>query len=88
MLINQMNQQQLLHWIDMVSFTVMDITLYLDTHSRDEEALKFFNHYSELRRVAMQAYAEQYGPLTIDTANPDNYWAWAEQPWPWGGGGC
>lgn len=88
MTINQMNREQLLHWLDMVSFAVTEITLYLDTHPRDEEALKFFNHYADLRRSAMRAYAEKYGPLTIDTANPDAYWAWAEQPWPWEGGSC
>ena len=88
MMINQMNQAQLLHWINMVSFAVVEITEYLDTHSRDAEALKYFNHYIDLRRAAMCAYAEKYGPLTIDTANPDSFWAWAEQPWPWEGGNC
>ena len=32
MMISQMNQSQLLHWIDMVSFAVVEITEYLDTH--------------------------------------------------------
>lgn len=31
----QMNQAQLLHWINMVSFAVVDITEYLDTHPID-----------------------------------------------------
>lgn len=88
MMMNQMNQAQLLHWIDMVSFAVVDITLYLDSHPQDEEALKYFNHYEDLRRTAMRAYAEKYGPLTIDTANPENYWNWASQPLPWEGGNC
>ena len=46
MMISQMNQSQLLHWIDMVSFAVVEITEYLDTHPDDEEALKYFNHGS------------------------------------------
>ena len=50
MMISQMNQSQLLHWIDMVSFAVVEITEYLDTHPDDEEALKYFNHYADLRR--------------------------------------
>ena len=69
----QMNQAQLLHWINMVSFAVVDITEYLDI---------------EMRRNAMQVYADKFGPLTIDTANPDAYWDWAKQPLPWEGGGC
>ena len=48
MMISQMNQSQLLHWIDMVSFAVVEITEYLDTHPDDEEALKYFNHYADL----------------------------------------
>ena len=69
MMISQMNQSQLLHWIDMVSFAVVEITEYLDTHPDDEEALKYFNHYADLRRTALRAYAQNYTPLTIDTAN-------------------
>ena len=67
----QMNQAQLLHWINMVSFAVVD-----------------FNHHIEMHRNAMQVYADKFGPLTIDTANPDAYWDWAKQPLPWEGGGC
>ncbi len=88
MMISQMNQAQLLHWINMVSFAVVDIPLYLDTHPKDEEALKYFNHYIDLRRCAMRAYAEKYGPLTIDSANPGDFWTWSAQPLPWEGGNC
>ena len=88
MMISQMNQSQLLHWIDMVSFAVVEITEYLDTHPHDEEALKYFNHYADLRRTALPAYAQNYTPLTIDTANPDNYWRLASYPWRWQGGDC
>ena len=35
----QMNQAQLLHWINMVSFAVVDIAEYLDTHPIDAEAI-------------------------------------------------
>ena len=74
----QMNQAQLLHWINMVSFAVVDITEYLDTHPIDAEAICYFNHHIEMRRNAMQVYADKFGPLTIDTANPDAYWDWAK----------
>lgn len=88
MMMNQMNQAQLLNWINMVSFAVVDITEYLDTHPKDREALKYFNHYAELRRNGLKAYAEKYDPLTLDTVKPEDYWKWAEQPWPWEGGNC
>ena len=88
MMMNQMNQAQLLHWIDMISFAVTDITQYLDTHPEDEEAVKYFNHYMDLRKSALQAYAGQYGPLTIDSSNPEKNWDWANMPLPWEGGNC
>lgn len=86
--LTQMNQAQLLHFIDLVSFQVMDTQLFLDSHPTDEEAIRHFNQYIELRRCALQAYSDQFGPLTIDTANPTDRWSWAEQPWPWEGGIC
>lgn len=85
---SQMSQAQLLHFIDMVSFQVTDTQLFLDTHPQDEEALKNLDYYLDLRRSAMETYASLYGPLTIDTANPSNYWTWAMTPWPWEGGSC
>ncbi|MCI5742012.1 MAG: spore coat protein CotJB [Lachnospiraceae bacterium] len=88
MMNQQMSQKQLMQWINMVSFAVNDIILYLDTHPDDEEALNYFNHYKEMRKQALRAYADQYGPLTIDTAQVNNHWCWATQPWPWEGGTC
>ena len=85
---NQMSQAQLLQFINMVSFQVVDTQLFLDTHPKDEEAMEHFNHYVELRQKALKAYEEMYSPLTIDTANPKNCWKWAETPWPWEGGNC
>jgi spore coat protein JB len=84
---NQMNQAQLLHWIDMVSFAALDMSLYLDTHSCDEEAMKYFNHYTKLRREALEIYARQYGPLLVDLTEKNTF-DWADMPLPWEGGGC
>ena len=84
--LNQMNQAKLLHFINIVSFQVADLTLFLDTHPSDKEALQHFNYYSELRNKAMKIYEEKYGPLTFDSARPDNYWKWVKEPWPWEGG--
>ena len=48
-----MNRKQLMQWINEVSFAVTEITLYLDTHPDDEEALAFFNHFNEERQKAV-----------------------------------
>lgn len=82
------NRQELFSWINKVSFMAYDMALYLDTHPQDEQAMEFFQKYSQMLRQALEAYAAQYGPLTMDTINHDDHWHWATQPWPWEGGYC
>lgn len=83
-----MNQKQLMQWIYEVSFAVTEISLYLDTHPDDRDAIAFFNHYSEEQKKAVELYSKNYSPLTLDTIQEDNHWYWATDPWPWEGGNC
>jgi spore coat protein JB len=66
------------------------VKLYLDTHPCDEDALKFFRENSRIRNEALKEYAENYGPLTVDTAvdSCTKNWNWIDEPWPWQEGGC
>lgn len=85
----QPTRQQMLRWVDMVSFAVQEANLYLDTHPSDPAALAYFQEYSRLRNQALKDYASMFGPLTIDTAGGcKNQWEWVNSPWPWEGGGC
>lgn len=86
---NNMNRQQLMQWLNEVSFAVTEIALYLDTHPDDAEALAFFNHYNEERKKALALYSSNYAPLTLDLVQQDDdRWVWATEPWPWEGGYC
>lgn len=85
---NQMERFKLFQWINMVSFAVNDITLYLDTHPMDKNAISYFNHFREARTQALDEYSRLYGPLTIDTALPEDNWLWSTQSMPWEGGYC
>ena len=80
----------LLNHINEVSFAVDDVKLYLDTHPCDEEAMEFFFLYSCMRNEALKEYAENFGPLTVDTAvfSDCDKWSWIDEPWPWQEGGC
>ena len=71
------SREKLLAWIDQVSFAVVEMNLYLDTHPEDEDALAFFREKVELRKEALKQYAEQYGPLMSRS------FEWVMQPWPW-----
>ena len=81
-------RQELMERINEASFAVDDVKLYLDTHPCDEEAMEYFQKYSQIRNEALKEYATHYGPLTIDTVNcsAKNKWSWIEEPWPWEGG--
>lgn len=83
-------RNDLLKHINEVSFAVDDVKLYLDTHPCDEKALAYFEKYSRMRNEALREYAENYGPLTVDTAiySDSENWNWIDEPWPWQEGGC
>ena len=68
-----------------LGFALVETMLYLDTHPEDEDALAFFREKAELRKEALKQYAEQYGPLTVDTADDrmSRSFEWVTQPWPW-----
>lgn len=86
----KLSRSELLQWINAVSFAVNDVTLFLDTHPQDADALEYFDEFRRQRMQALQEYARNYGPLTIDTAtaSPQECWLWSTQKWPWQEGGC
>ncbi len=82
-------RQQMLQWVNMVSFAVTEANLYLDTHPDDAAALAYFQEYNRLRNQALEDYASMFGPLTVDTAKGSRKkWEWVNNPWPWEGGAC
>ena len=43
------SRNDLLRWINVVSFAVNDVQLFLDTRPEDPEALAYFHEYSKHR---------------------------------------
>lgn len=94
------DQKTLLKQITEVSFTVNDLTLYLDTHPLDENALTAFKQAMEQRKQLLKTYAENFEPLTINCVCPDTnnktetntkypgqkHFTWTDGPLPWEGG--
>ncbi len=69
---NKPNRRELLEWINVVSFAVDDVKLFLDTHPCNSDALEYFEEFKKQRVQALREYAKFYGPLTLDTAHtPD-----------------
>ena len=51
---NHSNRKDLLRWINIVSFAVVDAQLFLDTHPDNQEALAYFHEYNKLRKQALK----------------------------------
>jgi len=94
------DQNKLLKQITEISFTVNDLTLYLDTHPLDENALTAFKQAMDQRKQLLKTYAENFDPLTMDCVCPDTnnkteshtkyagqkHFTWSDGPLPWEGG--
>ena len=82
-----MNQkEQLLHDIGIVSFVVTELTLYLDTHPNDKNAIEYFNHYNRMQNQMEREFSQKYYPLTVSMSDCASEWRWGSAPMPWEGG--
>lgn len=91
---------QLLKQINEVSFTVDDLTLYLDTHPLDEKALDYCSQMMAQRKQLLKTFADEFEPLTRNCVCPETnnksqgntkypgqkHWTWSDGPLPWEGG--
>ena len=50
----------LLNELNDISFVMNDVTLYLDTHPLDEQALELFEQSKNRRKQLMQEYEQQF----------------------------
>ena len=82
--INDMTREEMLNEIKCLTFAVVELALYLDTHPDDTKALCLHNKYSKDLKDLSDKYQKVYGPLTIEY--PCNKWRWLEELWPWEGG--
>ena len=65
-----------------LSFAINELSLYLDTHREDQEALKLYRSYQEFYRQGCEKYEKEYGPLTHTSVQAGDY-QWLSDPWPW-----
>ena len=75
--------------LQIACFSVVETTLYLDTHPYDKEALNALAEYCEKERLAKAAYEAEFGPLTSCACSAQNAecerpcFTWALSPMPW-----
>ena len=73
-------KKKLLTRLSAMQFAMLELRMFLDTHPDDEEAQELFNKYSEKYKALIKEFEANYGPLTLNGKNSDE---WLENPWPW-----
>lgn len=75
---------QLLEQLQAVDFVLVELTLYLDTHNGDNEAIKQFNQFALERKKLKKTIESKFGPLQQFGNSYSGYpWNWDDSPWPW-----
>lgn len=74
-------RERMLHEIQAHDFSLVDLTLYLDTHPTCYNALNCYQMHKMQREELVAAFTAKYGPLT--SSQVTDSWTWACNPWPW-----
>lgn len=72
-----------MHELQAISFAINELSLYLDTHQNDAEALSLFRSYVQMYHQCVMQYEKLYGPLTVQQAGLAGTYNWLTAPWPW-----
>lgn len=78
-----LSRERLLRQIMEFDFTEHELTLYLDTHPNDKNALRLHRQAAEKLRELTAIYEANFGPLTSSSNLSEDRWQWIESPWPW-----
>ena len=69
------------------NFALTDLSLYLDLHPNDQNALALYNQYNQIQKQIEEKYNSMYPPLSQDSIyiTKNNNWNWLTAAWPWEG---
>jgi spore coat protein JB len=74
----------LMEELQAVDFVIVDLTLYLDTHPNDYEAIQQYNQFAKQRGHLKKQIESKFGPLQQYGNSYSGYpWNWDDAPWPW-----
>lgn len=80
---NMSERSSMLRRIQICDFALTEANLYLDTHPKDTEALRYYNRHLEKRNKLAAEFASKFGPLRAEQNDSEERWKWIENPWPW-----
>lgn len=79
----KMDKFELLKQITALNFMVEDLSLYLNTHPSDREALIKYNGYVKESLILKQEYEKCFGMIGEHDSYSPYPWQWIKEPWPW-----
>ncbi|MBU5213681.1 MULTISPECIES: spore coat protein CotJB [Heyndrickxia] len=75
---------QKLEELQAIDFVIVELTLYLDTHPKDQDAVQQYNQFVHHRKKLKKEFEKLFGPLTNFGYSYSDYpWNWKDAPWPW-----
>lgn len=79
------SQARLLNKVREISFAVVELNLFLDTHPDCREALSLFKKLCANKEALIREYQSKYGPLTPCASRDNTPFEWVSEcnPWPW-----
>lgn len=79
-----MSRDEVLSYLTMLDFKLVDLQLYLDTHPEDICAIKMYNETVAEACEVREAYEQHFGPLcSFRSSSNQEKFTWINNPWPW-----
>lgn len=78
-----MTRNDLLQKISALDFFVIDLSLYLNTHPNDGEAIKLYNDAVTQVNALREEFTRTYGMMLANSSTSRQPWQWIDDPWPW-----
>lgn len=76
------DKTQSMRKLQVASFAINEVALYLDGHPTNKMALAFYDKAIKEQKELVAKYEKTYGPITFfDAGGPS--WTWIQGPWPW-----
>ena len=69
--------------LQVLDFAIQELSLYLDTHRNDKEALELYRAYQDIYHKLMMEYENNNGAMAHGIPSDKDRYAWLDDPWPW-----
>lgn len=74
---------QLMEHLQIISFAIDDLRLFIDTHPNCSDAIECINELMQIRHLILKLYTTKFGPIYSYFVDTDDGWDWNSSPLPW-----